>query len=344
MLAQPVHYRGIVVRDISPGVVEVTIQVPSYGSAGVHWREQLSGPNAKKWGRLYIDPDQNACKERRRSNLWSFGRLYRGEGGANLDEVPGAMFVCETQEPSHVKPVAAADNQALGRDLYWALRTAIQGPMGWFEVRFRFADGQGGLPSGALGMHDGRYIDTSALRPGDIIVSRSSGEFSKLIRRATNSDVSHAMIYTGDGRVVEAVLTGVVNRPLSAALAGATYAAAYRHVKATPTAGRLAVGYALQQVGKRYDVSGLIGQGGYQLDRWFLCTVQQVPACDLIAEKANLWMESNNRFFCSELVANAFQHAGIPLVPNVRPAKISPQTIVEVGLAGTLIYLGQLKP
>jgi hypothetical protein len=115
-----------------------------------HWRQQLSGKNKSKWGKIYIDPDPAAKQQRRSIALAPFAGLYKGVPANNNDECPGAMFIWETQETSHVLPVDAIANQAFGRDLYRALErevlraTSDQPPkpirerMAWWEVRFSF--------------------------------------------------------------------------------------------------------------------------------------------------------------------------------------------------------------
>jgi hypothetical protein len=123
---------------VADGVVEVRIRTAAYPMVGLHWRQQLTGSNAAKWGRIFVDPSKEERRTRRRGALHSFGDLYRGEVGNNLDECPGAMFVWETNRESHVQPCDARSNQDLGRDLHSALRRVISGPMGWWEVRFVF--------------------------------------------------------------------------------------------------------------------------------------------------------------------------------------------------------------
>ena len=132
------------------GIIELTIQTNAYHMVGEHWRQQLTGTNARKWGRIYIDPSVVQVALRRREALWETRGLNRGDPATNLDECPGAMFIPETNAISDVKPVDALSNQEFGRDLYLALRQAIQeapGPkpveltrtsMGWWQVVFRF--------------------------------------------------------------------------------------------------------------------------------------------------------------------------------------------------------------
>jgi hypothetical protein len=142
--------KQISTERIEPGVIRVTVLLPGYPMVAEHWRQQLTGTNGAKWGKIYIDPAPGAKEERRSIALAPFGSVYRGEKGNNLDECPGAMFIWETQEPAHVEPCDAISNQEFGRDLYYALRHRIlhdTGPcpvsqvkkrMAWWEVRFSF--------------------------------------------------------------------------------------------------------------------------------------------------------------------------------------------------------------
>jgi hypothetical protein len=140
----------IATERVEPGVIKVTIQTSAYPMVGDHWRQQLTGANAKKWGRIYIDPDPTAKQQRRSIALGPFKGLYRGEVGNNNDECPGAMFIWETRDTAHVQPCDAKSNQDFGRDLYRALenrvlKETVSGPpkpiqerMAWWEVRFEF--------------------------------------------------------------------------------------------------------------------------------------------------------------------------------------------------------------
>ena len=61
----------------------------------------------------------------------------------------------------------------------------------------------------------GQCVGESALEAGDLIVSTTAARVSRGIRTATSSPVSHAMLYVGNGQVIEAIQEGVVERPLS---------------------------------------------------------------------------------------------------------------------------------
>ncbi len=95
-------------------------------------------------------------------------------------------------------------------------------------------------------------------------------------------------------RLFEAIADGVKRRPLSIAIGNAILAVAYRHAKATLANALAAVSYAAQQAdeNKKYDVGGIVGQAGYQLDRWFLCRALNVQNCEDRAVRNNLWMQN----------------------------------------------------
>jgi len=120
-----------------PGVITVTIRVSSYGQAGEHWRDVLSGPNHGGYGKVYIQ--RFGANKRRYLSCYELRDYYRGVSGANLDECPGAMFIWTTHKPADVEPIDAIDNQKLGRDLGNALRRFSQtDERDLWEVRFRF--------------------------------------------------------------------------------------------------------------------------------------------------------------------------------------------------------------
>ncbi len=184
----------------------------------------------------------------------------------------------------------------------------------------------------------GQCIAISALAPADIIVSTTAATVSGVIRGATGSQVSHAMIYAGGGQVIEAIGEGgVVNRPLSAALADATLAVAYRHRNVGRGNASAIIGFARQWVGRRYDTSGAAGAG--IAGNGVICLAVGIVAC--AAAKGGKF---NNRdeFFCSELVLEAFRRAGAPIT-NVPPSTSSPQHIVRAYSQGQLQYVGHLK-
>ena len=131
---------GVWAEKRNDGTVVVTVRRRLYPQIARHWETQLTGRNARRWGRLWIDPRKSAAHHRRRDALWQEGPTTRGMPAFNRDECPGAMFICETQEVADVEVCCATQNQAFGRDLYRALKSELGSTMAWWEVRFRFTD------------------------------------------------------------------------------------------------------------------------------------------------------------------------------------------------------------
>lgn len=187
----------------------------------------------------------------------------------------------------------------------------------------------------------GRSIDERALAIGDIVVSTTPALISKLIRVATGSVVSHAMLYIGGGQVVEAIGPGVTLRMLRQAIGEASLAAAYRHPRLTATQGLMVRDYVGHQIGKGYDVAGIAGQAGFQLDRRMTCIDADIECIRRVGQM-NMRVQRADRFFCSELVAAAFGRAGVPLT-GTPPSWVSPDDIASLRMSGTLQYVGHLK-
>ncbi len=127
----------IQVREVRPGVVEVTIPAAAYGQAGEHWKQVLSPPNHGGYGRIYIQ--RFGANRRRYEACYALRDYWRGNPGANLDECPGAMFIWTTAKAADVEAIDAIDNQSLGRDLGLKLRQFEQkDERDLWEVVFRF--------------------------------------------------------------------------------------------------------------------------------------------------------------------------------------------------------------
>ncbi|MEM9461255.1 MAG: hypothetical protein AAGF11_44235 [Myxococcota bacterium] len=156
------------------------------------------------------------------------------------------------------------------------------------------------------------------------------------IRWATNSPVSHAMLYSGGGKVIESVGEGVREVALDTAMEGVVLAVVFRVNNLEDAVAHKVVDFARDQVsgGRRYDYRGLIAQAGYQLDRIFFSEEQ--------ARRANLWIQNSDRYFCSELVAASYLNAGRPLSDSP-PAAVSPGALHEMGSNGALTYVGHLR-
>ena len=195
-----------------------------------------------------------------------------------------------------------------------------------------------------------RTASQSELRLADIIVSTTNHPTSRSIRVAIGADISHAMLYIGNGDVIEATGHGVEVNPLErVALNGATLAIALRRTHMTDQLRRAVVENAKQFKGRSYDKLGAAGSGMTSkrvrvgvaagcIISPIACTAANTEFSRRVAENAN---EENRdkMFFCSELVARAFELAGVPIV-NGAATGVNPRAIK---VSSQLQYVGHLR-
>lgn len=195
----------------------------------------------------------------------------------------------------------------------------------------------------------GQSIGVSALEVADIIVSTTGASISRAIRTVTQSEVSHALLYVGDGLIVDATGSGVDVRPIGDALLDATLAVAYRHGAITPGKAMVVRDYAGQRIDSGYSFVGILGQLGSLVDRSVFCDDNDVHRitgrnnCQVTVKRMNMAIASPDRVFCSQLVVEAYNRAGVPLT-NQPASHTSPNELVELNLTGITDYVGHLKP
>jgi len=192
----------------------------------------------------------------------------------------------------------------------------------------------------------GQSIAMEALEIGDIILSTTDANISRAIRAFTSGNVSHAMLYVGQGgQVVEAVGEGVRLVPLGDALADATVAVAFRVPGLTPVQKQQVADAAGQQIGKPYNFLGVARQAAFQIDQR-LC--ERLPnglsdRCRAFVGRIDLGTADNASFFCSQLILDAYAAAGAALTSE--PAHwASPEDIADLRFDfARLRYVGHLK-
>jgi cell wall-associated NlpC family hydrolase len=172
----------------------------------------------------------------------------------------------------------------------------------------------------------GVSIAMSGLEPADVIVSTTGAIVSKLIRLGTLSPVSHAILYVGDGMVVEAIGDGVVHRTLEEALSDANLAVAYRCPVLSREGKHKIATWALQQAKKKLKYShGKIA---------ILANPKMRHLCGLVSAL-------RTEFICSEFVIEAYRQADCPI--TTQPAAcVSPQGVLEIARQ-RLVYVGHLR-
>lgn len=196
-----------------------------------------------------------------------------------------------------------------------------------------------------LGM-GGRSISGAALMPGDIIISTTNATVSSAIRAATNSPVSHASIYLGNNTVAEIMGSGINIWSIEESLADDSLSVAYRHREMTPERAfqmELFIRQAKDN-NTRYDYFSLIRVLPSALIETYCMTLPEASRqqCMNHAQRFRLGTDTNNRFYCSELVLDALRHVGVSL-STITPGWSTPNEILELEHNGTLSYIGHLK-
>lgn len=200
----------------------------------------------------------------------------------------------------------------------------------------------------------GRFVPAAEMQAGDILLTAANGVTSIGIRLAMLAPVSHAALYAGDGQVVEAVGEGVRQRSLEEVLAEESVVVAFRHPGVDEQSAARLRSFALGKVGTRYSHVGVMLHAPFALQRR-LCELPLVPSgvrdfCVRGVATIQLGASSNERFFCSQLVMEAYRQAGLPIT-TADPRWVSPADILHmregdvpsISVVQPLVYLGHLK-
>jgi hypothetical protein len=151
------------------------------------------------------------------------------------------------------------------------------------------------------------------MRSGDVLLFRGRGPLSWIIRKATGSDFSHAgLVFRFRERVycLEAVKGGVRLAPLSWLVRVYPGKIHYFTLEADPQQRQAALGFAFEQLCRPYDTIGLF--------RFGLALALGRPRSE----------RKDERWFCSELVAEAYRGAGVPLTAEL-PSYASPADLID---------------
>jgi uncharacterized protein YycO len=129
------------------------------------------------------------------------------------------------------------------------------------------------------------------------------------------------MIYAGHGYVVEAIKEGVTLRPLDIALGPrTTLAIALRH-RAIGN-GSDVVDFAVTKIGMKYDLGAIVANPRFTVIGGLLASGRV------------------DRYYCSELVHEAFENAGVALF--VPPGAGAPHDLLSLDRLNGLEYQGHL--
>lgn len=158
----------------------------------------------------------------------------------------------------------------------------------------------------------------AALRPGDVLLVEGESRISMAIKILTQSNWSHAALYVGPGRLGEGPAAPTL---IEADLRGGVRAVelqayAHMHTRICRPVGLAAaeidrvIGYAIAQLGHRYDLKNL-----FDLARYLL----PLPGLPLRWRRRMIAFGSGDpsRAICSTLVAQAFQQVRYPILPEI---------------------------
>lgn len=161
------------------------------------------------------------------------------------------------------------------------------------------------------------------LKQGDVILVKGNGLISWAIKKFTNSPYSHAACFYGDGHFIESDWGGVKLAYMSK-YENTDYDI-YRCTEANKQQLWLASEWMLSQAGSKYDYLGILG------------IAKQI----LFNQETNIW-DNKDRYWCSELVADGYIKAGIPLEAEKDTRRISPgdlarsQIMVQINEPATM--------
>lgn len=153
-------------------------------------------------------------------------------------------------------------------------------------------------------------LDIKKLLAGDIILTRSNSEVSKLVRRLTKSEYSHAILYVGASSCIESDGNGVQAQNIQRLLYDDIADVKVLRLKGVDDRNKIpdAIVFARQNIATEYSID---------------------EAKKALFEKADQANEPN-RQFCTRFVAQAFSSAGVFLVNN--PDYCNPNELLQSNL------------
>ena len=148
------------------------------------------------------------------------------------------------------------------------------------------------------------------------------------------------MLYAGDGFVIEAVSDGVRKSDLQAiALKDATLAICLRRRNMDDAKRAAVIQAASEYIGRPYDSFGA-ASSGISNQRGMTLALGLLGPLGTVAMRAlsNRPQSRDNSFFCSELVARAYERAGVR-ISQLEANQTNPRNL---RVSTSLIYVGHL--
>ena len=143
------------------------------------------------------------------------------------------------------------------------------------------------------------------LKKGDVILVQGRGPISSIIRYFTGNSYTHSACYIGDWKIIESDWDGVWENTLDKYIDDVYHV--YRHPTASKEQLNHAVEWMKMRQGAKYDYLGILG-----------------IALAIMGKKKINKLDNTDRYWCSELVADGFLHADIPLYVHPKTYRVSP--------------------
>lgn len=139
-------------------------------------------------------------------------------------------------------------------------------------------------------------LDADKLEVGDIILVRSSSRLSQLIRKVTQSQYSHAILYVGAHSIIDSDGYGVQANNIQRLLIENIDDAKVLRLKGGHKYLNKVEEFARQKIGTEYS--------------------EEEAKLAAIREEFDTQLQNPNRQFCTRFIAQSYQNAGIKLVEN----------------------------
>jgi cell wall-associated NlpC family hydrolase len=184
------------------------------------------------------------------------------------------------------------------------------------------------------------------LEVGDLILSTTNDPVLSAIGSATGSEVSHASMYIGNGKVIHAKAAGMEELNIHQLMDSCTLCVAYHHRDMNQTKASKILQFLRTAADNHiaFDGWGLIQAAPSQLLASYCDSLMGTArqTCLNSARSILPGTDNNDQFFCSELIFSALKEAGLT-ISTIQPSFSSTQEAVRLFYDGTLHYVGHLK-
>jgi cell wall-associated NlpC family hydrolase len=192
----------------------------------------------------------------------------------------------------------------------------------------------------------GRSILPEVLEVGDLILSTTNDPVLSAIGSATGSEVSHASMYIGNGKVIHAKAAGMEELNIHQLMDSCTLCVAYHHRDMNQTKASKILQFLRTAADNHiaFDGWGLIQAAPSQLLASYCDSLMGTArqTCLNSARSILPGTDNNDQFFCSKLIFSALKEAGLT-ISTIQPSFSSTQEAVRLFYDGTLHYVGHLK-